>query len=179
MLDVSTAPIFTERLRLEPLRPAHARAMWAVLRDPALYQWIARPPPASQEELAARFARIAQRTVPGRAEQWLNWSVWTRSDGDAIGVVEATATPAGMVHIAYMFAPRVWGQGCAVEAVAAAIDAMTQAGARQFEAVMDTRNAASRALARRLGFQHVETRASDDRIGGAASEEEVWRRELG
>jgi ribosomal-protein-alanine N-acetyltransferase len=179
MLDVSTAPILTPRLKLEPLRPAHAPAMWEVLRDPALYQWIARPPPGSQEELAARFARIAQRSAPGRAEQWLNWTVWTLDAEEAIGIVEASATPANMVHIAYIFASRVWGNGYASEATAAAIDAMSRGGATAFEAALDTRNAASRALAQRLGFRHSETRASADIIAGAASSEEMWRRDVG
>jgi RimJ/RimL family protein N-acetyltransferase len=56
---------------------------------------------------------------------------------------------------------------------------MSRGGATAFEAALDTRNAASRALAQRLGFRHSETRASADIIAGAASSEEMWRRDVG
>ncbi|MGE0742660.1 MAG: GNAT family N-acetyltransferase [Hyphomonadaceae bacterium] len=174
MLSISEAPILTERLTLMPLRVEHAGALFDVLGDAALYQWIARDPPASLEALSARFLRIAQRTSPERRDQWLNWTVWTRPD-HAIGIVEATVSPDRSVLIAYMFSSSVWGQGFASEAVRATMNAMINAGAPCFDAVIDTRNAASIALVRRLGYVLVETRASDDLIGGAPSEEQVWR----
>lgn len=169
MLALPDASITTERLTLRPLRLEHAAAMWEVLRDPAIYAWIDRAPPATPDDVAARFARIAQSLADGRAEQWLNWTVWTRADDAPIGVVEATVPPSNVVHIAYMFASRVWGRGFAREAVAAAMDAMSAAGADAFEAVIDVRNAPSIALARRLGLRRVATRASGD--GGV---DEIW-----
>lgn len=177
MLTLSAAPLLTERLVLRPLAAADAPAFWPVLRDPALYQWIARAPPASLAEVEARFARIAQRTAPGRDDQWLNWTVWRRET--ALGLVEATARPDHSVLVAYLFASGAWGRGYATEALAAAIAALEQAGAARFEATIDTRNAASRALVARLGFHRAETRASDDIIAGAPSQEEVWRRARG
>ena len=59
--------------------------------------------------------------APGRAEQWLNWTVWTRADDQAVGIVEATVTLATVAHVAYMFAPQVWGKGYAREAMQAAL----------------------------------------------------------
>jgi [ribosomal protein S5]-alanine N-acetyltransferase len=170
MLALPDAPITTERLTLRPLRLEHAAAMWQVLRDPAIYAWIDRAPPAAPGEVEARFARIAHSVADGREEQWLNWTVWTRADGAPIGIVEATVPPSRVVHIAYMFASRVWGRGFAREAVAAAMDAMTAAGAYVFEAVIDARNTASIALARRLGFRRIGARAGDD-----GSADEIWR----
>lgn len=177
MIAASDDPIFTERLVLRPIAVAHAPAMFRVLADPALYAWIARAPPACVADVEARFTRIAQRTAPGRAEQWLNWTVWTRAEDEAIGLVEATVTPTNLVRIAYMFGSRVWGLGYASEATSAALMAMEADGATAFEATIDARNAASIALAARLGFAFVESRASEDEIGGGPSVEELWRRE--
>jgi [ribosomal protein S5]-alanine N-acetyltransferase len=167
--------ILTPRLTLRAARPDQAQAMWPVLSDPALYRWIAREPPASVANVEARLARISQRTAPDRAEQWLNWTVWRRDSDEAIGIVEATVSRSNDVLIAYMFAPRIWGQGYAREATAAAIDAMRTAGAHSFTATIDVRNEPSRKLAQRLDFHCVERRMSEDIIAGAASEEEVWR----
>jgi ribosomal-protein-alanine N-acetyltransferase len=177
MLAVSLAPIETERLMLRPVDPAHAREMWPVLREPALYQWIAREPPSTLADIEARLNRISVRSAPGRDDQWLNWTVWLRASDEAIGIVESTVPPSHVVQIAYMFAPRVWRQGYASEAVRAVLATLEAAGAVGFEATIDTRNAASRALAAKLGFRLIETRPSGDIIAGAPSLEEVWRRE--
>jgi RimJ/RimL family protein N-acetyltransferase len=168
MLDVPEHDVTTQRLILRALRVDHAEAMWEVLRDPRLYTWIDRAPPAEPADLAARFARVAQRTDPVRAEQWLNWTVWTRDGNEPVGIVEATVPVSGPVLIAYMFAPWRWGQGFAGEAVRAALALMSHAGATGFEAVIDARNSASLRLAARLGFHRAEQRS--------AANEEVWRR---
>jgi [ribosomal protein S5]-alanine N-acetyltransferase len=179
MLDVPVTPILTERLELVPVAPAHTYALWPVLSDPALYQWIPRQPPSAPADVEARLRRIAQRTAPGRDDQWINWTVLRRDSGEAIGVVESTVPPSSVVLIAYLFASTIWRQGYATEAMRSAIAALEQAGAAGFEATIDTRNEASRALAAKLGFQLAETRASDDIIAGAPSMEEVWRRDRG
>jgi len=167
MLVGQPAPIETERLLLKPIEPAHAEAMWPVLRDPALYHWIERRPPAQLRDIQARFTRISQSVAPDRAEQWLNWTVWTLA-GEAIGIVEATVRANNEVMIAYMFSAAHWGRGYAREATAAAIEAMSQSGAIAFEAIIDDRNVRSLALAQRLGFERVGIDAD--------LREETWRR---
>ena len=179
MLSVSTAPIVTPRLILWPVHPAHAAALWPILSNPALYAWIAREPVRTLSDVERRLARIAQRTAPNRVEQWLNWTVRQRDTGEAIGIVENTVAPSQSVQVAYLFSPPIWRQGYASEAMHAALGAMQNAGALSFEATIDTRNAASRALTSKLGFRLIETRASDDVIAGAPSVEELWRRDLG
>jgi RimJ/RimL family protein N-acetyltransferase len=177
MLELPLTPILTERLELVPVSPSHTYALWPVLSDPALYQWIARQPPASAADVEARLRRVSQRTAEDRDDQWINWTVLRQDTGEAIGVVESTVPPSHTVLIAYMFASNVWRQGYASEAMSAALSAFEHAGATHFEATIDTRNEASRALAVKLGFALNETRTSDDIIAGAPSVEEVWRRE--
>lgn len=179
MLNVPRMPIETERLLLRPIDPAHAPQLWPVLREPTLYAWIAREPPNALADVEARLTRISQRTAEGRADHWLNWSVWLRDTGETIGVVETTSAPTHIVSIAYMFSPRVWRKGYAAEAVGAVLQTLEAAGAQAFEATIDTRNEASRALAAKLGFTLIERRASDDIIAGAPSIEEIWRRNRG
>ena len=179
MLSVSTAPIATPRLILWPVHPTHAAALWPILSNPALHTWIAREPLRTLSDVERRLARIAQRTAPNRVDQWLNWTVWRRDTGEAIGIVENTVAPAQTVQVAYLFSPSIWRQGYASEAMHAVLDAMQNAGATACDATIDTRNAASRALAPKLGFRLIETRASDDIIAGAPSMEELWRRDLG
>lgn len=166
MLAASSTPLLTPRLELRRTRVADAAAMFAALRDPAIYAFIPRAAPRTAEELAARFARVIEETAPGRAEQWLNWTVWLRETGAALGMVEATVDAAHGVAVAYLFDPQVWRRGYAREATGAMIAHLTAQGARGFEALIDVRNEASRALAAALGFTHVSTHGID----------ETWRR---
>lgn len=176
MIELSREPFRTERLLLRPVVVADAAAMWPVLGDAALYQWIARAPPASLAEIERRFERISQRTAEGRDDQWLNWTAWLPDGVSAVGIVETTVPPTHVASIGYLFGQAFWGRGYASEAVAAIMTLLEAAGMVAFEATIDTRNLASRALASRLGFTLIETRPSDDIIGGAPSTEEVWRR---
>lgn len=163
MLRVPEAPLCTVRLTLKRLRAEDAAAMWSVLRDPEIYRWVDRAPPADESEIGARFARITASGA-GAPDQWLNWTVWT--DEEPVGLVEATVRPDRSVAIAYMFARRIWRRGYAREAVAALIALLVTLGAASFEAAIDVGNTASIALAKSLGFK---------RSGAAANGEEMWR----
>lgn len=169
MLAIPRAPLFTSRLELRRTRIEDADAMFEALRDPEMYAFIARSAPRTVTDVEQRFARIIEETAPGRAEQWLNWTVWRRDGGAPIGMVEATIAPNAAVSIGYMFDPRCWRRGYGREAVAAMLDHLETCGARCFEASIDIRNSASKALAASLGFRHAATRGLD----------ETWRRELG
>ena len=162
MLAASTAPLFTPRLELRRTRVADAAAMFEALCDPAIYTFVPRAPPKTAEELAARCARVIAETAPGRAEQWLNWTVWLRETGAPLGMVEATVNPAHTVAVAYLFDPRVQRRGYAREATAAMITHLAAQGACAFEATIDVRNTRSRALVAALGFAHVHTSGIDE-----------------
>jgi [ribosomal protein S5]-alanine N-acetyltransferase len=167
MLDVSSAPLITPRLELRRTRMEDAAAMFEALRAPEMYAFIPRAAPESVAEVEQRFARLIEETAPGRAEQWLSWTVWLREGGAPIGMTEATAPSVQVVSIGYMFDPRHWRRGYGREAVTAMLDHLAAQGARQFEASIDVRNAASKALITSLGFKHTKTEGID----------ELWRRE--
>ena len=166
MLKVSREPIFTPRLELRRTRVEDATAMFTALHDPLMYLYVPRRAPTNAAEVAQRFARVIQETAPDRLDQWLNWTVWLRDGGAAIGTIEATVKPDQRVEIGYLFDPRVWRRGFSREAVGAMIETLSQNGAACFEAVIDIRNTASKALAASLEFSLTETRGLD----------EYWRR---
>lgn len=162
MLAVSRDPIFTPRLELRRTRLEDAGAMFEALRDPKMYAYLPRNAPRDIAEVEARFARVMQEIAPDRADQWLNWTVWLHERAQPLSMVEATVRPDHSVSIGYQFDPRIWRRGYAREAVGAMLDHLETHGARAFEATIDIRNTASRALAASLGFTHARTEGIDE-----------------
>jgi RimJ/RimL family protein N-acetyltransferase len=160
--------IETARLLLEPQLAAHADEMYAVLADPAIYEF-ENAPPASPEALRERYRKLETRRSPDGREQWLNWVVRMRETDRAIGYVQATVMAGGDTLIAYEFGSAWWGRGLASEAVAAAIGRLRAShGARAVGAVFKRPNARSRRLLERLGLRPAlagefpHTAAADD-----------------
>ena len=136
--------------------------MFGALSNPLMYEFIPRSVPANAGDVELRFLRVMHETAPDRLEQWLNWTVWLRENGVGIGTIEATVKPGHRVEIGYLFDPRIWRRGFGREAVAAMIEHLQSQGAASFEASIDIRNTASKALAAALDFTHIETRGLDE-----------------
>lgn len=86
----ATPPLVSSRLDLTPLRVADAEEMVDVLADPALYDVIGGEPP-TVAALRERY-RLQVRGHADGTETWHNWIVRLRSNGAAIGFVQATVT---------------------------------------------------------------------------------------
>jgi ribosomal-protein-alanine N-acetyltransferase len=143
--------IATGSLTLEPQTAAHAEEMFAVLSDPAIYEYENEPPP-SLEWLRARFAKLESRRSANGQEQWLNWVIRLPSS-ELIGYVQATIDRTGRAAIAYELSSAHWGRGLARQAVAAMISELVQRyQVRQLTAVFKRRNLRSMRLLERLGF---------------------------
>lgn len=168
----------SRRLTLEPQRALHAPAMFAVLSDPAIYAY-ENQPPASLNALSQRFQRLEARQSPDGRQQWLNWVLRQRSDGELIGYVQATVQADGRALVAYELASRHWGQGLGSEAVQAMLDELAGSGPvqlvqqvrplRQALAIFKRANHRSLALLLRLGFADA---ASDDPARSALEPDE-------
>lgn len=169
------------RLVLEPQTALHAPAMFAVLSDPAIYTY-ENQPPASLDALTQRFQRLEARQSPDGCEQWLNWVLRQRSDGELIGYVQATVQADGRALVAYELASRHWGRGLGSEAVQAMLDELAGSGlaqqvrqvqqvrrVRQALAIFKRPNHRSLALLLRLGFADA---APDDPARGALEPDE-------
>ncbi len=162
-------PLLTARLRLEPLRVDHADAMYEGLRDPALYAYEAdeHVPPASLAALRARYRRLTRASSPDGREHWLNWALVLRAGGAAAGTVQATVdADLGYASVAYTVLAAYQRGGLGREATRAMVEHLLAAGVRVLHAVIDVRNEASIRLVEGLGFERVETRRSQDLIGG-------------
>ena len=85
----------------------HADEMFAVLSDPAIYEY-ENQPPASVEWLRARFEKLESRRSADGTEQWLNWVV-RRADAGLIGYVQATVRAEGTAAIAYELSSALLG----------------------------------------------------------------------
>ncbi len=148
MTPRTTSPAIT----LEPRTAAHAEEVFAVLAEPALYEFIEEDPPVSVEALRQKFLRSESRRSPDGAEHWLNWVVRDAS-GRVAGYVQATIEASAETNIAYVFGSAFWGRGIA----SAAVEAMLRILVAEFKVttllvVAERRNARSIRLAERLGF---------------------------
>jgi ribosomal-protein-alanine N-acetyltransferase len=161
----------TSRVQLEALTAAHAAELFPVLSAPAIYDYIADRPPASEAALAERYRRLESRASPDGSQQWLNWAIRRSEDRLCIGFVQATIHREATADFAFVLGPPFWGLGLAREASAAALSQLfTKFKVTSVFATVDRRNLRSSALLRRLGFKlvasasypHGTAEASDD-----------------
>ena len=139
---------------LEPQLEAHARDMYEVLCDPAVYEFEGAPPP-SVEALAAGFRRKETRRSPDGTQLWLNWVV-RLSGGELAGYVQATVCRGDYSYIGYELASRFWRRGIATASLHAMADELAaRYGVRLLVAVLKSANYRSRGLLTKLGFMQA------------------------
>jgi RimJ/RimL family protein N-acetyltransferase len=180
------ATIRTQRLVLEPLAVHHADEMAPVLDDRRLHAYIGGEP-LTLEELRARYAHLVAGPAPFHQEYWLNWIVRRVRDGQAVGYVQATVTPAApgftvtppsagstvtpgpprhVASVAWVIGMPYQGFGFATEAARALLDWLAAHGIRDVVATIHPANRASEAVATRIGLRAT---------GETSDEEIVWR----
>src|SRR3982074_1655547 len=93
--------------------------MFAVLSDPAIYEY-ENQPPQSVEWLRTRFTKLESRRSPDARERWLNWVIRLPTS-ELIGYVQAAVREDAGAAIAYELSSAYWGRGLASEAVEAMI----------------------------------------------------------
>jgi RimJ/RimL family protein N-acetyltransferase len=143
--------IRTPSLVLEPQLAVHAREMFDVLSDPAIYEF-ENEPPRSEEALCERYAKLESRRSPDGRQQWLNWVVRLPS-GELAGYVQATVRGDGTALVAYELGSRFWRRGLGSSAVSALVEELRSAYAVGVcAAVLKARNFRSAGLLRALGF---------------------------
>ncbi|MCF7790295.1 MAG: GNAT family N-acetyltransferase [Prosthecobacter sp.] len=149
--------LITTRLRLVPLRVDHAGAMFSLLSDPRIYEFIQDEPPASLESLQERYHRHETRHSPDGTEQWLNWIIQPLESDACMGFIQATIYTSATADFAFVLGPSYWGRGLALEAASSALHTLfTDYAIISMFAMADERNVRSTSLLTRLGFQRVE-----------------------
>jgi RimJ/RimL family protein N-acetyltransferase len=145
--------IVTPEMTLEPLRTSHAEAMFELLGDEAIYQYLDYSPPPSVEHLRDVYARLEARSSPDGNEAWLNWVIRPRGQ-PLVGYVQATITSSRSAHVAYVLASKYWGHGYAHRAMLAMLDCLASAyDVERCRATVEFENQRSVRLLERLGFQ--------------------------
>jgi ribosomal-protein-alanine N-acetyltransferase len=170
------AVLGTGRLRLEPLRVAHAKELFPLYQDARIFRFIPHDPPTSLEALEARCRVLEARTSRDGREVWLNWAVRLKQTGRVMGRLEATVLENATAGIAYELSPLFWGAGYATEGCARILDLLFGPYAvDEVNALVDTRNASSIRLLERLGFTRTGRRDRADFFKGGFSDEFSYR----
>ena len=156
-----------EGVTLEPQLSAHAAELYAVIADPALYEFIDNKEPASEEALRQRLLRLESRLSADGTAHWLNWIVRNPA-GDLVGYVQATVTPDHSAEIAYVLGRAHWRKGYAYAACTAMIEELRSSyGATRLTATLDPANTASLALLKKLGLGFVWEDVAANEVGYA------------
>lgn len=159
--------LVSERLTLAPLRPEDADELLAVLADERLYTFIGGQPP-TLEELRDRCRRLAAGSSQPN-ETWLNWTVRRRSDGHAVGTLQATImehAKGRTAYIAWVIGVPWQKHGFATEAARALVAWLHQHDVIDVVAHIHPDHQASAIVAARAGLE-----PTDDEEDG----ERVWR----
>ena len=141
----------TEGLRVEPINTQHAGPLFRALDFESVYQFLTSPRPKNSGEVSDRIVRVIAGPGSERAEVWLNFVV--SLDGEIIGRLEATVFST-WAEVAYLFNPKVSGNGYATEGTLWLIDYICQSyGVTEYWATTDPNNLKSIRLLLRCGFK--------------------------
>jgi RimJ/RimL family protein N-acetyltransferase len=164
VLDVVTA-----RLRLSRWDPAlHTPALEAINASPEAVRYLNDGVPYSAVETAAQSARLAAHW---REHGFGLWAAIVAASGEVIGFAGLShplwfPDRAVDVEVGWRLHPSAWGNGYATEAGRAALEsAWAELGLERVIAVIDPANAASIAVAERLGMTREERVAHPQRPG--------------
>jgi aminoglycoside 6'-N-acetyltransferase len=159
----------TDRLRLRRFEPPDANALSAYRSDPG----IARYQDWDTFSLEDAHALIAKPF--GNEGEWSQLAVVRTKDDALIGDI-GIHLHEDRAEIGFTFAAAYQGQGYATEAVTAVFEWLRGKGIKEVRAVIDTRNTAAIALARRLGMRLDSTAAAD--FKGAPCHEHLFLLDL-
>ncbi len=166
--------LFCERLRIEPIRSAHAELVFPPLQNPAIYTYLPEDPPTA-EALQKRYDYLENGSSPDGTELWLNWVVFLRDSMTPIGTFQATLPKGKAGSFAYVVFPSFWRQGYAREMAACVITHLFEAHPMPgLYAEIDTRNTASIRLVESLGLTRTGTVKGADFFKGASSDEYTY-----
>jgi [ribosomal protein S5]-alanine N-acetyltransferase len=151
--SAATDWLTTERLVLRPLRESDLDALAAIYADPKVMRFLGGPRTREDTRTGLDWIIAAHR------EQGFGlWAATLRADGTLIGrcgILVQDVEGATEHEIAYLLGSQWWGRGYATEAAAAIRDhARAQLGRGRLISLIDPENAASKAVATRIGMHH-------------------------
>ncbi|MCF6692591.1 GNAT family N-acetyltransferase [Raoultella terrigena] len=170
-------PMISDLYSLEPLDKSHAQKMYVGLCIVDDYKYIPSNPPASLEELAARYERLSQCHSSDKSEIWLNWAIINRNSGAYLGYVQSTIMlDKGWAYIAYHVFGTYQKKGVAKQCVRMLIDFLfNKYNLSHVDALIDTRNQASIGLVESLKLKKINVSKDADYFKGSTSDEFHYR----
>ncbi len=163
-------------LRLESLTVFHAPCMFAVLSDPAIYEFLDERRPDSLEAMTERYRMLERGWSSDGKQRWLNWIARLDTD-ECAGFVQATVHADGTADFAFVFGTAFQGRGLAHTASTMAIPILRDNyDVHALYATADARNARSIRLLARLGFEAIG--APDYLHGKLAAGDVAYRKRL-
>jgi RimJ/RimL family protein N-acetyltransferase len=149
-------------LDLIPLTAADAAELAPLLDDPALHRYIGGEP-LSLEELELRYRRLEAGAPPGRGEEWLNWVIRRREDGQAVGTAQATIR--GDTALVAWVVATVWqGRGYAKAAAQALVAWLRDERGLTVAANVHPEHGASEHVAQAAGLTLTDRWADGERV---------------
>ena len=162
------------RLRIEPIRSAHADLVWPSLQNPDIYTYLPEDPP-SAEALQKRYDFWERGCSPDGTELWLNWVGFLRDSMTPVGTFQATLPKGQAGAFAYVVFPSFWREGYAREMATCLLNHLFEAHPLpSLHAEIDTRNIASIRLVESLGLTRIATTQEADFFKGASSDEYTY-----
>jgi RimJ/RimL family protein N-acetyltransferase len=146
----------TERVRLRQWAPADIDAFALLARDARVMRYIHGGRSVTDEQIAGFLAR--QIMTAARAG-WCRWAIELREPaegepGGAVGFAGPGCTFAPEIEFGWWLHPDLWGRGLATEAARAGVEHCFRViGMKQLICMVHPDNAASLAVARKIGFE--------------------------
>ena len=140
-------------LKLETLDLCHASQLFEALNDEQVGKFIGGPDVSTLAELEDRIQHLQRGSEADSGHLWFNYAVLL--DSVVIGRVEATAHD-GIVEIAYLLKPSLWGQGLGTAATELLLNELRSRGEHDFWATVLPENIASAKVVEHLGFAEID-----------------------
>lgn len=157
--------IETARLDFVPIDRSHATAMFEILNDVTLHEFIGGQPPENAEALCRRYETWERRRSPNGTELWFNWVLREREHGDLIGHAQA-GVGAHHADVSWVIGSRWQRRGYASEAALRIVEWLVGMGVKEIQASINPDHLASIRVAEHAGLERT-----NEQSGG----ELVWR----
>lgn len=141
-------------LKLEKLDLGHASELFDALNHEQIGLFIGGPDVTTLAELEERIQYLQRGPKEVSGQRWFNFAVLMESA--VIGRVEATAHT-GIVEIAYLINPSLWGQGIGTAATKLLMSELRREGEHNFWATTVPENLASAKVLENLGFTEIDS----------------------
>lgn len=153
ILDLTRLPILeTERLRLEPLTPEDANAVFPLMDDPEVMHFWDSPEIDDPDVVAEIVRSQVDAMAAGSA---IYWAMRALEGGEFIGVCDLTEIDRRhkRAEVGFMLGREAWGHGYALEAMSTVAAYAATSGLRKLTARTHLGNRRSEHLLEKLGFK--------------------------